>query len=201
MSSEHTDELDTDTETGDRTEPSVSGDRAERLRSKYGLIRGELKNRPEQFTEFDRSLVQARITQSYDTYLSRAIRRAILSTFLLLAVQIVLVLGLTRVIRVKSLQQSIARFPGIAVGVICFVSLVGGVLVFATYYYYPQFKARQRRRRIDSTLPHAIVFMCSVDCVSTGSLRASSSVFREINGELDAVWRYGTPQNPCRDIS
>jgi flagellar protein FlaJ len=159
MSSEHTDELDTDTETGDRTGPSVSGDRAERLRSKYGLIRGELKNRPEQFTEFDRSLVQARITQSYDTYLSRAIRRAILSTFLLLAVQIVLVLGLTRVIQVKPLQQSIARFPGIAVGVICFVSLVGGVLVFATYYYYPQFKARQRRRRIDPTLPHAIVFM------------------------------------------
>ena len=159
MSSEYDDELDTDAGAGPRSESLISADRAARLRSTYGLIRGELKKRPEQFTEFDRVLAQAGITRSYDEYLSRAIRQAILSMLVLLAVQIVLALGLTRMIRLEPLQQPVIPFSAIIGVVICFVSLGGGVLVFAMYYYYPRLKASQRRRRIDSTLPHAIVFM------------------------------------------
>ena len=193
MSSEHDDELNTDTGTELRSEPLVSADRAERLRSTYGLIRGELKKRPEQFTEFDRVLVQAGITRSYDEYLSRAIRHAILSMFVLLAVQIVLVLGLTRIIRLEPLGQPIVSFSAIIGVVICFVSFGGGVLVFAMYYYYPQLKASQRRRRIDSTLPHAIVFMYAL---SEGGvelptilkrLSQSEDVFGEVATEFHGI--------------
>ena len=159
MSPEQEGELDTDTRSGNRSESPSSAAHTKRLRSEYGLIRGELKRRPDQFSAFTRSLVQARITQSYDEYVSRAIRRAILSAFALLGVQILLGVGLTRLRRVEPLHWAITTFPSIAAVVICVVSLMGGAFVFAMYYYYPHYIASRRRRRIDSTLPHAIVFM------------------------------------------
>lgn len=159
MSPEQKEGLDTDTEPGDRSEPPDNGARRKKLRSEYGLIRGELKSRPDQFSAFNRLLVRARIPQSYDEYLSRAIRRTILSLFVLSGIQLLAVLVLTRLLQFEPLQQSLATFPGLVVVVICVVSLVGGVSLFAMYYYYPHYIASQRRRRIDSTLPYAIVFM------------------------------------------
>lgn len=193
MSSEHDDELNTDTGAEIRSEPPISADRAERLRSAYGHIRGELKKRPEQFSDFDRVLAQAGITRSYDEYLSQAIRRTILGILVLLAVQIVLALAVTRITRLESLREPIVTFPVIISIMIFFVSFGGGVLVFAMYYYYPRFKASQRGRRIDSTIPHAIVFMYAL---SEGGvelpailkrLSQSEDVFGEVATEFHGV--------------
>lgn len=152
-----------DTETGDPStavgeRPGFSGtDSFDRYRAEYGLLRGFFKHRSERFEEFQEYLVYANINQTYDEYLTTAVRRSLFVGLFLAVLQVVVYLGDGLGI------LSIGAFPLVSTLVTVLLWLVVTVLgvgIAAGYYLYlPAVRARLRERRIEPVLPHAVVFM------------------------------------------
>lgn len=155
--------------------PSLSSDDTAAFLSAYGPLRGLLKRRGNRLTAFGRWLAYARINQTPDEYLARAIRRTLLSTLVLVVVAVsgVVLLGVT------------SMLVPVAVGL--------GVVTFVAQYYYPLARAQLRRRRINTDLPHAIVFMY---VLSEGGLDLPQ-ILRRVANEKEV---YGEVAHSFEDI-
>lgn len=142
-----------------------------RLREQYGWVRAYYKARPHRHDDLQQWLNQARYGQSYDVYLQRSAWLAILAAVgggvLALALSWTMAAsgvfdGLTNPLAYESaLVYHLGEYKslyGSAVLVVAFAALFGAG-AWILRYQYPKVVVSSRRRNIDVTLPHGIVFM------------------------------------------
>ncbi|QSG04737.1 type II secretion system F family protein [Halapricum desulfuricans] len=177
------------------------------LREHYGWFRGYYKARPRRYFDLQRWLNQARYGQSFDVYLARSAWYAMggiaagavfgLAVAWLLAASGV-VEGLTNPLAydgavVYYIADYKALFAGAALATV-FAAAFG----FGTWYvryHYPRLVVSSRRRNIDVTLPHAIVFMYALsrggmDLLEVfGVLADSEETYGEVANEAEMVVR------------
>ena len=185
----------------------LDAERRRELREHYGSVRGYFKSRPDRYTDFQRTLNQARFGVNYDEYLARSVQYALLGGLLGVLVGVGLTVLLSTSGVLAGLQSPVSA-PGdigslvsanrtLVVGAL--VSLLGGALVAAgTWYgrlYYPQTVVGRRRRAINVTLPHAIVYMYALSHGGMNlyevirELADSQDAYGEVAREFDTVVR------------
>jgi flagellar protein FlaJ len=149
----------------------VDEDERRRMRKEYGRIRTFFKLQPGRFAGIQRSLNQARIGATYDEYLARSLKLAIVGGLLGALVGVALTAFLIQAGALAELRSPI-KFSGdlaryieanrtlFAGGAITLVvaALIGTVIWFGRYYY-PASIVSTRKQAIGVTLPHAIVYM------------------------------------------
>jgi flagellar protein FlaJ len=146
-------------------------DNRRELREHYGFVRGTFKGHPERYADLQRALNQARRSETYDEYLSDSVRYAVGGSLLGVVLGLLVALLLASVGILDGLASPIADPGGLGTWIgqnrllvaaaglsVGGMVLVGG-LIWAVRLRYPGIVAAQRRRSIDVTLPHAIVFM------------------------------------------
>jgi len=176
-------------------------------RRQYGYLRTFFRVRSDRYRDLQRSLNQARIPGSYDTYLARAATYAMVLAVVGAILGSLLTFGLAR----AGVFDAITAPPALRGSVATLVAenrvLVGGTVVSivtallfggATYLgfvYYPSATVTTRRQSIDITLPHAIVYMYAL---SYGGMNLSELVrsisdaedtYGEVSREFDTVVR------------
>ena len=141
------------------------------LRGKYGWIRAYFKARPMRHVDLQEWLNQARYGQSYDVYLKRSALLAVAATLAGIVLGIALSWAVTTAGLVAGLTNPLAYDGAIVYLIADNKALVAGgaltvasaaIFGFGTWYLryqYPRVVVSSRRRNIDVTLPHAIVFM------------------------------------------
>ncbi|WP_276257477.1 type II secretion system F family protein [Haloglomus litoreum] len=178
----------------------VSDEEKRRMRKEYGRVRTYFKLRPGRFAGIQRSLNQARIGATYDSYLARSLWYAIAGGLLGAGLGIALTGLLIETGLLADLQSPIefsgdlARYieanrtllAGAAITLIV-TSVLGG-LIWLGRYYYPSTVVSSRRQAIDVTLPHAIVYMYALSYGGQDLL----GVLRDI---ADAEETYGEVAN------
>ncbi|MFC7132180.1 MULTISPECIES: type II secretion system F family protein [Salinibaculum] len=172
----------------------LDAERKRELRAHYGWIRGFFKSRPSKYTDLQRTLNQARVGVNYDEYLTRSVQFALLGSLfgVLLGVGLTVLLSASGVL--AGLQSPVAAPSDIGSAVSANRTLVVGAAVsllaavgigVSTWYgrlYYPRMVVGRRRRAINVTLPHAIVYMYAL---SHGGMNLYE-VIRELAGSQDA---------------
>ena len=141
------------------------------LREQYDWMRAYYKARPQRYVDLQEWLNQARYGQSYDVYLKRSALLAVGATIAGVVLGIVFSWLLVSAGLIEGLSNPL-DYDGEIVYLIAEneVLVAGGVLTIASAvifglgtwylrYHYPRFVVSSRRRNIDVTLPHAIVFM------------------------------------------
>lgn len=135
----------------------------------YLVFGGLFRNNEEQYERLDRALNQARIPVSYDIYLSRALFSSLTVAIAGLALALVVTLTLGDVlvqyetglrfppdVAAFILENQLALIIGgtglLSMGVLFVSSLAG-------FYYYPFYVSGERKREINTMLPHAVTFM------------------------------------------
>jgi len=161
-------------EFGLRQFPYVQGPREvdeRELREQYGWMRAYYKARPQRYVDLQQWLNQARYGQSYDVYLKRSALLAVGATiagvvlglaFSWLLVSMGLVEGITNPLAYDGeIVYLIAENKALVAGGALSISsaAIFGLGTWYLRYHYPRFVVSSRRRNIDVTLPHAIVFM------------------------------------------
>ena len=176
-------------------------------RQQYGWVRTFFRRRPERYRDLQRSLNQARIGESYDTYLTRALGYAAVLGVVGAVLGALLTVALAQV----GVFDALTAPPALRGGVASFVGanrvFVGGVFtslllaaLFAggTYLvlaYYPSAAVSTRRQSIDVTLPHAIVYMYALSYGGMNltelvhSLADAEDTYGEVATEFDVVVR------------
>lgn len=149
------------------------------LSSSYGPIRAHFKNRPGWYGGYQRWLMQARIPESYDIYLSHAVLRAVLAATITGVIIIVGGIGL-------SFQSTaLIGLQAIILGGGLFGALVGGITLMGMLVY-PWYLAGKRRDEMDKFLPHAVVFMHALSQIDPNPVDIIGDVadYHQIYGEL-----------------
>jgi flagellar protein FlaJ len=127
------------------------------FRDAYGILRGPLKRRSDQFTSLEGWLAQAQFDRTPAEYLATAIRRSLAVAAVALALHLVLVGVLAPRVAALAVLRDLAVLPVLGTGV-AIAGVAFGVTSLA-HYYYPRVWATLRRRHIEADLPHAVVFM------------------------------------------
>ncbi|MDZ7730581.1 MAG: type II secretion system F family protein [Natrialbaceae archaeon] len=157
-------------------------------RAHFGHIRGLIKFHSERFGGFDRVLDQADIPATYDQYLQASVRNAArtagLSSAVLAAGAVVLA-----VLQDGTTAGTLAVWLlGAAAG-----GLVTGLLLLGLSMGYPWLRLRRRRREIDATAPHAILFMAALSRSGQGiielfeAVAAADDIHGETAREIQAI--------------
>ena len=176
-------------------------------RQQYGYVRTFFRLRQDRYQDLQRSLNQARIGESYDTYLARAVTYAAVLAVLGAVLGSLLALGLAR----GGVFDAITAPPALRGAVATFVSenrvLFGGGLVsllmallfgggtYLVLVYYPSASVTTRRQSIDITLPHAIVYMYALSYGGMNlaelvrALSNAEDTYGEVSREFDTVVR------------
>lgn len=187
----------TETEVGAQTQsPAPEPDPTEysspaAYREEYGLIQGTLKSRRKRFASLDRSLTQARITATYDEYLLDSLERSLLiaGSVALFAV----IVGIVAVVVPPEILPTVLGSSPATAATLVAVTAATFVLSLVGQYFYPRIRADFRRRRIESALPHAVIFMYAL---SEGNLNLvaimrklaeAENSYGEISGEFRAI--------------
>jgi flagellar protein FlaJ len=157
-------------------EERISGMRRELLREEFGYVRTSFKSREERYTGLQRHLDQAHLGATYDVYLTRTLWYAVATALFgsLVGLVVSWLFAQTGVFDAVSVPGVVAG-GGFVGGFVEFVAanrtvigsglltgLLGfgfGALTWYTRYYYPRLVVDTRRRNINITLPHAIVYM------------------------------------------
>jgi flagellar protein FlaJ len=142
------------------------------LRAEYGLLRTYFKTHPDRYREVQTWLNQARYGVGYDTFLARNAAYAVLTGAVFFVVGVVFASLLANQGVFEPLNwpaeggapdtlSPLAPYKGwIAGGVLALLlSAVSALTVWLLLYRSPKFVVDLRRRKINYTLPHAIVFM------------------------------------------
>jgi flagellar protein FlaJ len=190
------------------TEPGVDpAVRETVLREKFGPVRAYFKTRPEAHWKLQQRLNQGRFGTTYDVYLTDA------TTYTAAAAAIGALLGLAlaAVLAGTGALAGLEAPPGVPDGIAAVVGanrllfagaglvlvlafLAAGATWFGTYYY-PAAVVDVRRRSIDVTLPHAIVYMYALSfggMEMTGVLRQmadADDTYGEVAHEFDQIVR------------
>ncbi|MFB6172098.1 MAG: type II secretion system F family protein [Haloarculaceae archaeon] len=190
-----------------REDAGLSGEARERLREQYGYVRAYFKAHPGQYTELQRWLNQARMGTTYDIYLTKSVYYAVGLGLAGLIVGVLLTFGLVSSGLIFGISSPVdapadlARLVGdnrvLVAGVV--LSLLGmvlaGVGTFAGRYYYPRVVVDNRRREIDVTLPHAIVYMYALSYGGMNTIEVitrvagTEDVYGEVANEFDVIVR------------
>lgn len=138
------------------------------LRQSYGYVRAYFKGRPERYRGLQRRLKQARITDTYDEYLTTTVRLAALAALGTALAAVALLVALLSAAGIDDTTQLPPLGPFLLANPVIDLALaavvVGPVLVGAGVwigrnYYYPRSVVRARARRMALTMPHAVAFM------------------------------------------
>ena len=176
-------------------------------RRRYGRIRTYFRARPDRFADYQRTLNQARVGDSYDAYLARAVRYALAVGL----VGVLLGLALTTVALSAGVFGGISAPSAISGDATAFLAanpalfggaalaLAGGLLLgggtYAALYYYPVATVSSRRQSLEVTLPHAIVFMYALSYGGMDLMAVIRAVadaedtYGEVAREFDTVVR------------
>ncbi|ELY78310.1 type II secretion system F family protein [Natrinema pallidum] len=179
------------------------------FREAYGRTRAFFKTRPERYRGLQRLLKQARIRDTYDTYLTdsakwagiAAVAAGLLATVALVALVFTGTLfsvleplfGLSGRTRDAFLTHPLV-VAALFVPPLCSLA-AGGAVWVGRNYYYPRSVVAARRRSIALNLPYAITFMYAL---SSGGMNVievcrrlgnSEAVYGEVANEFDLVVR------------
>lgn len=147
--------------------PSRTVEHAE-LRQSYGYVRAYFKARPERYRGLQRRLKQARITDTYDEYLTASFRMAAVAgvATALVAVGVTVLLlaseGIDSATRLPPLGPFLLSHPVVDLALASVVvgpAVVGAAVWLGRNYYYPRSVVGARARKMALTMPHAVAFM------------------------------------------
>ncbi|MCK4928722.1 MAG: type II secretion system F family protein [Methanosarcinales archaeon] len=171
------------------------------------IILGEnMKAQEEKYSGLQKTLKQARITKSYEMYLSNTIFYSIIAGIvgalfgLLIAFILISVIGLPEKITSLTFDPSIAwilDFKELIIGGIIFVflSLLFGGIVYILFLLYPMIVAGERKGGIDRNLPPAVSFMFAMSRSGMNVIEILKSVsesrftYGEVSKEVDVILR------------
>jgi flagellar protein FlaJ len=169
----------------------------------YSIFGSLFRGKEDQYAGFERKLNQARITVSYDIYLSRLMAYSILSSILGLLIGFLTSNIFSK--QLSSLSLGLNLPPGVSSFVdqntlilsIIVITILAGIImfiiVFMIFYYYPFYIANERKRQINLLLPHAITFMYAMSKGGMNvlgvlrTLSESNDVYDEVSREAEAV--------------
>ncbi|WP_435146280.1 type II secretion system F family protein [Halobaculum sp. P14] len=167
--------------------PSLS---ERRLREEYGRLQGYFRYRADDYRGLAAALRANRSTNTVDEYLARSVRLAAAATAggALAGVLFAALLA-------ASMAGSLGGAALLAVGVALSVggAVVAGAGVWLGRRWYPTVRARQRARRADLMLPHAVIFLYALSHGGMNLLSVSSrladarDVYREPAAAFDDV--------------
>ncbi|MES3516469.1 MAG: type II secretion system F family protein [Natronomonas sp.] len=199
---------------GSKATPGTpSGSTRGELRAAYGYVRTYFKTRPDRYRTLQRQIDQARISDTYDEYLTAVLRRSlgrgVLTAVLFAVLTAVAVVGasfLTNVPaaagfvpRIDALAAALAVEPitttiGADVAAVALVAAVavavptGAVIAVATWIEWRYLRLRRqitaRRRNIALTLPYAITFLYALS-------RGGADILVSIRALADERQMYG----------
>lgn len=171
------------------------------LRAEYGVLRTYFKTRPDRYREVQTWLNQARYGVGYDTFLARNAAYAVLTgaVFFVVGVVFASLLANQGVFEplnwpaeggAPDILSPLAAYKGwIAGGVLALLlSAVSALTVWTALYRSPKFVVDLRRRKINYTLPHAIVFMYAM-------AHGGMTLFEVIKKTAEADDAYGEVAN------
>ncbi len=155
----------------------------------YGLLRGFFRSRAEQGDGIQRRLNQARMGVRYDAYLARAVT---VGTLVGLVVGLAAALGTALWL---AGETTVARrlVAALVVGVGVTVSIA--VVAWRFAHYYPGWRARTRRTRIDLLLPQAISYLYALSAGGSDitqvirALAEEEETYGEVAAEFDYIAR------------
>ncbi|SDM02413.1 flagellar protein FlaJ [Halogranum gelatinilyticum] len=188
-------------------QPELDAESWQALKDEYGLIRAYFKTHADDYHQLQRSLNQARMGVTYDRYLERAVHYSGAATLVGLLLGLLTAYLLAQAGMLDGLRAPNAVPGGLAVMASGFkVAIAAGLITlisaatfgggtWAYLYLAPGQKASTRRRSIDFTLPHAIVFMYAmsyggmnfVEVIS--KLADSRDAYGAVAEEFDMVHR------------
>ncbi|MFW6018427.1 MAG: type II secretion system F family protein [Halapricum sp.] len=179
----------------------------EELRETYGWFRGYYKARPRQYFDLQQLLNQARYGQSFDVYLARSAWYAVAGTGAGFVLGLVVAWLLAASGVVEGLTNPFAYDGAVVYYIADYKSLFAGAALAAVFaataglatwylrYHYPRMVVSARRRNIDVTLPHAIVFMYALSrggmdlLEAFGVLADAEETYGEIANEAEMIVR------------
>ncbi len=197
----------TTTELPDDRIPEI---RADLLRAEFGWIRSFFKAREDRYAGLQRKLNQAHNGQTFDIYLTWSVYYAVGAGVLGAVLGLFVALGLAGAGAFANLSAPItASDAGPLAGLVRFaaanetilggafvsvlLALTFGAITWFTRYYYPNIVVDSRRRNINITLPHAIVYMYALsfggmDFVKVVRRTAETGdTYGEIGKEFDTI--------------
>jgi flagellar protein FlaJ len=177
------------------------------LREHYGYLRARFKGRPEKYGELQRALNQAQMSQTYDEYLTTSAYYALGGALLGLLVGGLVTFLLVNTGILVDLRSPVANpgevgswiganrvlVAGVVLSIVGMLAVGGGIWLTRTRY--PSLVVGQRRRSIDVTLPHAIVFMYALSHGGMGlygvikDLADADDAYGEVAREFQTVVR------------
>ncbi|WP_396611836.1 type II secretion system F family protein [Haloferax sp. S1W] len=191
-----------------REQLDESPEEVKRLRDRYGYIRTYFKRHPSGHRDLQRWLNQARVGTTYDIYLTRSIKLALITTLfgaLIGGVAAVVLARLGILANVSSplnfglpyeLVEPLLPYKVVilAWALVILSGLTLGVGTYYIRYYIPKNRAKMRGRSIDILLPHAIVYMYALSHGGMSFLEVIRSVaeaddYGEVSREFEMIAR------------
>ncbi|WP_255195975.1 type II secretion system F family protein [Halorarius litoreus] len=178
----------------------LSREERKRLRDQHGYLRTYFMTHPESFRDIQRWLNQARFGETYDIYLARSARYALLAG----VVGLLVGMGLVAQLLAFDVVEQVATLAGLDtqtttyalfVSVTLLLVAVFAATTFLGRYYYPRNVVNSRENAIDIQLPHAIVYMYALSHGGMNTfevfreLAHSEGVYGEVANEFDMIVR------------
>ncbi len=188
--------------------PEPSDDLVKKLdRLAYNLFGGYFEGQKENYAGYRKKINQARMEVGFDMYLSRITLYSIITGVVgaLIGILIATVLAAAGVFEEITLQVTL---PPAAAGIVTeYAHLIAGFFIMVVMtallggitggilYYIPSFKAGERKREIDATLPSAVTFMYALSRGGMNiievmeKLAEADDVYGEVANEFDMMLR------------
>ena len=173
----------------------------------YDLFGNYFESRKSNYAGYRKKINQARMEVGYDMYLARITLYSVITGIvgILLGVLLTWVLAqvgvtetMTAALNVPpALESFLANYRAFIVGFFLSVILaaVFGGIAGGILYYVPSFKAGERQRQIDDTLPYAVTFMYALSRGGMNVLEVmeklanADDVYGEVSNEFDMILR------------
>jgi flagellar protein FlaJ len=173
----------------------------------YSLFGNYFKSKKNSYAGYRKKINQARMEVGYDMYLSRITLYSVITggVGILLGALLTWVLAqvgvtetMTAALNVPpAIEGFLASYRTYIIGFFLSVILaaVFGGIAGGILYYVPSFKAGERRRQIDNTLPYAVTFMYALSRGGMNVLEVmeklsnADDVYGEVSNEFDMILR------------
>ncbi|MCD1293658.1 secretion system protein [Methanocella sp. CWC-04] len=172
----------------------------------HTIFGGEVKKRKEKFYNLQKQLRQARMSQSYEVYVSMAYLVSIIIGFIGAIVGVLLAFLVLRMVDAQGnftnihLPDTLAFLtPFTDIIVIIFgmalMSLIGYFVTYSIVMLIPSFNASERKTKINKSLPYAVTFMYALskggmDVISIlRSLQEAENTYGEVSKEVGLIIR------------
>jgi flagellar protein FlaJ len=177
------------------------------LREMYGWIRTYFKIRPARYVDLQTNLNQGRFGKNYDEYLTRSVYYALIGGLVGMLAGLLLTVYLSSTGVIAGLESPLQAPDDVRtvvganrtliVGLLVSLSVGLGISVIIWYLRlsYPKSVANSRRRSINVTLPHAIIYMYALSHGGMNlyavieELADSQSTYGEVAREFEGVIR------------